>query len=335
MIIIYLAAFYLITNLAGILIEKIRIPRIYAALFLGVLLSSTTWVLNIVSLDAFKLLSQVGMFSLLFLLGSGLDVKKLRQQSRLIVRTTTYVILSEFSVGILILHFIFGVSWVLAGIIAISFATVGEIALLPLLKEFKIINTDLGQTILGVAILDDITEILAFILMLAFVSGLHYTELFNEALPLTAIALGVVFKNLSRASQKFDKSVDFLALYVFGPIFFFTAGTEADLKILLDNFLLILIFTLIIKATKILSSYAASHKQLGTKKSIVLGVSLGIKFSTSIVLLIILLQKNLITQELFSILIGIKVVFKFILPIILSFLLNRWSLELVRTDKQK
>jgi len=335
MLIVYIAAFYLVANLFGILIEKIKIPRIYAALFLGVGLSSTTLVNNVVATDPIKYLSLAGMVSLLFLLGYGLDIKQLKEQSRLIVKVTIYVISTECIAGTLILHFVFHVEWLLAGVIAISFATVGEVALLPLLKEFKLLKTKLGQTILGVAILDDIVEILAFILLISFFGSLKASELLNESLPLIAIVSGVALKNTVKLPEKFDKAINFIALFVFGPIFFFTAGTEADLSILFRDFFLIIGFTLVIKATKISSAYLASHKQLGTKKSIVLGVSLGIKFSTSIIILIILLQKGLITEELFSVLIGIKVVFKFVVPLVLTYLLTKWRLHLVDVPKVK
>jgi Kef-type K+ transport system membrane component KefB len=332
MIFAYLAGFYVVTNIAGLLIEKLRIPKIYAALFLGVFLSNVSQVAQVLETSTIGTLAQVGMFSLLFLLGYGLDLNKIKKQSRLIFKITTFVIFSEFIVGTSILYFLFNVDFVLAAVISISFATVGEIALLPLLREFKIINSNLGQTILGVAILDDVVEIAAFILMVVFINGLNYSELVMELLPLIAILSGVIFSKLIKNKEKVDKVINTLALWIFGPIFFFTAGAEANLDTLIKNLPTIILFTLAIKATKISSAYLASHKQLGKKKSIVLGVSLGIKFSTSIVILMILLQDGLITQELFSILIGIKVLFKFIVPIVLSFLLSRWQLHLISDD---
>lgn len=336
MLILYLVGFYLVINVFGALIEKIRIPKIYAALFLGVLLSEISAITSVVNTTPVKLLSQAGMFALLFLLGYGLNIKKIKRQGRLIVKVTATVILTESIVGISILHFFFNVDWALAAVISVSFATVGEIALLPLLKEFKILKTNLGQTILGIAILDDIVEIIAFILLITVLGGINPAEVIFQMMPLFSIAVGVIFSGLSKRHEeeptKLDKTIDFLAIYVLGPVFFFTAGTKASLHVLYTNFFMILVFTLAIKATKVLSTYLVSHKQLGTKKSLVLGVSLGIKFSTSIVILILLLQRGLITSELFSILLGIKIIFKFVVPILLSIMLSKWHLELVEAD---
>lgn len=330
MLLLYLLVFYLAINLAGWLIEKVKIPRIYAALFLGILLGTTSWVKQFVGFSAVTWLSQLGMITLLFLLGFGLNLKTIRRQSRLIVRITTLVISFEFVVGSLILHYYFQVAWGLSGLIALSFATVGEIALLPILKEFNLIKTHLGQTIFGVAILDDLVEMLSFVLLVIFFDGFSGGDFLIELLPVLAIGAGLAVGNSLKHSKKFGLWINRLALFVLGPFFFFTAGTEADLKLLLSKLPVILAFTLAIKATKLISAYLAAHRQLGFKKSLVLGISLGIKFSTSIIILIILLQKQLISETLFSILIGIKVTFKIIVPILLSILLPRWHLELAK-----
>lgn len=327
---IYLAIFYASINIFGFVLEKIKIPRIYAALFLGILLSVNSSIAEIISLNFSKILSRVGMFTLLFLLGYNLSLKKLEKYHKLIFKITFWVIASELTIGTLVLHFFFNVNWFLASVIAISFATVGEVALLPILKEFKLVKTKLGQIILGVAIVDDLVEILAFVLLIAYMGSFAFSEIFQELTPLVAICTGVIFAKVVKRSKKFDKVIEIASLFVFGPLFFFYAGTEANLSILVGKFMVILLFTLAIKATKITSAFLTSHKELGTKKSIIVGISLGIKFSTSIIILIILLQKRLITEELFSVLIGIKVMFKFIVPILLSYLLSKWHLEIAK-----
>lgn len=325
--------FYLAINFFGFLLEKVKIPKIYAALFLGIILGINKQVIDIVNLPVPQTLIQLGMFLLLFLLGFNLNLKELKKQRHLIVRITSLIILSEMAVGILLLHYLFAVEWILAGIISISFATVGEVALLPILKEFKLTKTKLGQTILGVSVLDDVVEIVAFILLIFFISSFKMAEIVQEFIPLIAIIAGLISRKISSRFDNLEKIVNVLALAVFGPFFFFYAGTEANLMIILNQFLLILLITLLIKITKLVSAYIASRKQLGTKKALILGLSLCIKFSTSIIILIILSEKNLITKELFSILIGIKVLFKLIVPILLSYFIGKWQLELIPTKK--
>ena len=329
-----LILFYLATNIFGYLIEKIRIPRIYAALFLGLLLSTNGTVEAITKEPLIYFLTQVGMFSLLFLLGFNLNLTQIKNQSRLIIRVTFWMIFCEVIVGTLLLHFIFSVTWFLSGFISLSFATVGEEALLPILQEFKLTATRLGQTILGVSVLDDVVEIASFVILIIYVNGTNgfsTNQLFGELLPFIAIISGVLVNKLKPKTWKLDRIITILAFAVFGPIFFFYAGVEANLGVFLDRFVLIILITLAIKVTKLCSVYFASHRELGFKKSIVMAVSLSIKFSTSIIILLILLQKNLISEELFSVLIGVKVMFKFIVPILLAFLLKKWHLDLKET----
>ena len=47
-----------------------------------------------------------------------------------------------------------------------SFATVGEALLFPILDEFKVINTKLGQSIIGIGTLDDVIEVFVLILLI-------------------------------------------------------------------------------------------------------------------------------------------------------------------------
>jgi len=326
----YLGLFYITVNILGFTIEKIKIPKIYAALFLGVFLSTNSFVLNIVKEPFIYTLAQIGMFSLLFFLGFNIDIDKILGQRHLILKVTFWMILCEVIVGTLLLHTFFDVVWPLAAFISLSFATVGEIAILPLLKEAGLLNTHFGQMVLGVGILDDVVEILSFIILMFFISHSGVVALWLELLPLVAILIGFLARRLKILNMdRFERFVGFFSLLVFGPLFFFYAGTEAQLNILLSNIGLIVFFTLIIKITKLISVYMASRKVLGPKKAIVMGVSLSVKFSTSIIIITVLLQKGLISVDLFSVLIGIKVLFKFIVPVLLSYLLKRWQLAFV------
>jgi Ca2+-transporting ATPase len=50
-------------------------------------------------------------------------------------------------------------------VVALSFATVGEAVLLPILAKYNLVKTKLGQIILGIGTLDDILEVLTLILI--------------------------------------------------------------------------------------------------------------------------------------------------------------------------
>ena len=115
------------------------------------------------------------------------------------------IILSETLLGTLVVHYVFNVSWFISVLVASSFATVGEAVLLPILDEFKLVKTKLGQTILGIGVLDDIVEIItivvASIVVGRAVGHSHFNIWINLAILISLF--GVVF-----LLMKFHKNLD-------------------------------------------------------------------------------------------------------------------------------
>lgn len=57
-----------------------------------------------------------------------------------------------------------------------------------------------------------------------------------------------------------------------------------------------------------------------------MGVALAVKFSSSIVIIKILFEQGLIGAALYSVLITSKIVFKFVIPLLLSYLVKKWNI---------
>ena len=152
---------------------------------------------------------------------------------------------------------------------------------------------------------------------------------FIESAALGAIFAGISLKNLLYENEisQFESILRIVAYGLFVPIFFLHVGVEVDIKYLFSAPLLILLVLLITNTTKILTSYFIAKQKVGTKKSILLGIGLSAKFSTSIVIITILYSKNIISLELYSILIGAMIVSQFIIPVAFSVLLKKWNLE--------
>ena len=68
-------------------------------------------------------------------------------------------------------------------------------------------------------------------------------------------------------------------------------------------------------------------KELGKHKAILLGIGLSVKFSTSIVIIKMLFENNLIPLTLYLVLVGATVLFKFVVPFLLSTLIKRWKIR--------
>jgi len=385
-LILFLAGVFLATFLIGRLLEKIRIPWIFSALLIGLALAAYNPFLEITSSSSFLFLAEMGMFFLLFIIGFELDIKKIWKSSKFLLRTTAVIILAETFFGTLLVHYVFGVSWLISILVASSFATVGEAVLLPILDEFKLVKTKLGQTILGIGVLDDIVEILTIIaasiivghsvghahfnivsnlLILASLFGLafilvkfrkyltsfKYKDIssffllviffiflfigigkFVESAALGALLAGIALRNaIPKNNLNFiDSEIKTIAYGFFAPIFFLWVGIETNISYLLKYPLLIILVMAMTKTTKVGSSYLMGKKVLGPKKSIILGVSLCVKFSTSIVIIKLLFEKGLIQSDLYSVLVGTTIAFKFIIPPMLSYLITKWDIGFSR-----
>lgn len=144
-------------------------------------------------------------------------------------------------------------------------------------------------------------------------------------------SLGAIFAGISLRNLVPQKKLDFIESEIktisygfFAPIFFVWIGLSLDLSVLLSNIDLILMVVAVTVIAKVLGSYISSHKELGFRKSIFMGLSLTVKLSTGIVVLSLLVNKGFITSELFSVLIGASIVFTILVPMILPLLIKNW-----------
>jgi Ca2+-transporting ATPase len=379
-IFLFLSLVFILTFLIGRLIEKIRVPWIFASLILGFLLAIYNPFLEITSSPTFTFLAQLGMYFLLFIIGFEIDLRKFEKTSKFILKGTFFIIFFEAFFGSLLVYFIFHYDWFISFLVALSFATVGEAVLIPILDEFKLINTKLGQSIIGIGLLDDIIEIIILILVIALISSSKVTHLnpsfilislallfiltiffrkfgeegikfkfrsietsflflifvlflflgigfYAESAPLAALLAGIGFKTFipSKRLELIESEIRTMCYGFFAPLFFLWVGLATDINYLLISPFLIFLVILVSNGAKILGSYIIGKNELGLKRSILLGMGLSVRFSTSIIIVKILLDTNTINLGLYSVIVASSVIFTFVIPILFSNLLARWK----------
>ncbi len=381
-IFLFLGVTFLLIFIIGKLLEKIRIPWIFSALIIGAVMAIYNPFETIVKSQTFDFLAQLGMYFLLFIIGFQINLKKLKKCRGFVVRSTFFIIFLEAILGTILVHYIFGIYWFISFLVALSFATVGEAILIPILDEFKIINTKLGQSILGIGILDDIIEVLLLIIIGVFIGtqvhsiisiivtlvsifvlflltfGLKklrpvgeefkFTRIevlflliifilfifigigdFAHIAPVAALLAGVGLTTFIPKSRikKIKTSTKTICYGFFAPIFFLWIGANMDFNYLITAPLVVLIIVLVSISAKILGSYIIGKKELGTKKAILLGTGISIRFSTSIIIVKILFDSGLIQLELYSVIIASSIILTFLIPILFSKLLVRWKIS--------
>jgi len=130
-----------------------------------------------------------------------------------------------------------------------------------------------------------------------------------------------------------ETEIKLLAYGFFGPIFFLWVGIDTNLRYLFSNPIWVLLVIGVSYAAKILASYLVAKKELGVHSSILMGVALGVRFSTSIVIIKILFDMQIIDNRLYSVLIGTAVAFKFIIPFLMSQLIQRWHIGQLKEER--
>ncbi len=375
----------------GFLLQKyLRMPWMFASLFFGLILSTLGLFTSTIESDLFKLLETFGMYFLLFIIGFSLDFRIMTRLRNYVVLGTIIVIACEGFFGSLLLYFVFPAevshSYLVALVTAVSFATVGEAVLLPILNEFGVIKTTFGQLTLGIGTLDDIVEVLMLVVvaMLPAFLPLAQTQSFPDpssillglgCLLLLTFAMiklggkvkklleknhpppyvpslltlliffsfvafgGYVFESLATVGAIFggivlrgllpkerlrenEKNIEFLGYIFLSPLFFLSIGASVSIPSLLIYPSMIALIWAVAKGSKLSSCLLLFRKLLGNKYSLLLGLGLSVRFSTSLIVQLMLLNSGLISLVLYSTLIATAMLMK---PVIIGF--YSWGLS--------
>ena len=381
-IFLFLSIIFLLTFLLGRILEKAHIPWIFASLLLGLVLAIYNPFLRITSSPTFTFLAQIGMYFLLFIIGFEVNLKEMKKSSKFILKGAFFIIFTEAIFGALLIYFVFGYNLVLSFIIALSFATVGEAILIPILDEFKLVNSKLGQVIIGIGTLDNIIEVITLILVIILISSQVHTNIniglillslsilfiltigltklkeegikfkfhsietsflftifilflflgigeYAEATALASLLAGIALKTFipRKRLELIENEIKTICYGFFAPIFFLWVGATMNINYLISYPLLVILVVIITGGAKFLGSYIISYKEFSAKNSFLLGLGLSVRFSTSIVIIKILLDSKLIDTNLYSVIVASTIVFTFIIPILFSNLLAKWKIK--------
>jgi Kef-type K+ transport system membrane component KefB len=206
----------------GYLMEKyLKMPWMFSALFLGIAFSSLGIFQSTLQDDTFKVLSTFGMLFLLFMIGFNLEIGQMKRYGKQILKGAITIVGLEACVVGTLLFFLFptqiGGSPLVAIVVALSFATVGEAVLLPILAKFNLLKTKFGQLTLGIGTLDDVLEVLTLILipfLPIFLPTLHiqgFPDPLFVVLDLVGIFIltGVLVKIASKVKNVLSNNVKF------------------------------------------------------------------------------------------------------------------------------
>lgn len=97
------------------------------------------------------------MLFLLFFIGLQIDLAEMRALSRDIVRATVFNTAFPFLLGMGVM-LLLGYGWLVAFVIGLTRMPTAEAVIVPILDEFRMVRTRMGEFIIGVGVLDDVIE---------------------------------------------------------------------------------------------------------------------------------------------------------------------------------
>lgn len=161
-----------------ILLHKLKlraIPVVVAEILAGLLIGKSGF--NLISGDAWlELLSLFGLIYLMFLSGLEIDFSQFRKKKSKKQHVNPFAIASLVFVGILAVSFLLAYAFTLFGfvkdpyLLTIIIATISLGVVVPVLKEMKIIDTPLGQTILLVTVISDFVTMILLAVYISMLS---------------------------------------------------------------------------------------------------------------------------------------------------------------------
>ncbi|MDY6837731.1 MAG: cation:proton antiporter [Thermodesulfobacteriota bacterium] len=156
-----LAFFFASTYLLAGVLERRRIPGILAALFVAMAVRYVPLGERLLSPalhGPLSFLADLGVLFLLFFIGLQIDLKEMRDQSGDIIWLTVLNTTVPFLMGMAVM-LLLGYGWLLAFIIGLTRMPTAEAVIVPILDEFELIRTRVGEFIIGAGVLDDVIEV--------------------------------------------------------------------------------------------------------------------------------------------------------------------------------
>lgn len=170
--------------------------------------------------------------------------------------------------------------------------------------------------------------VLTLVVVLSFAWGAFSQALHLEPV-IGAFAIGILFGRLPRMPADTVRKLESLALAVFAPVFFATAGLKVDVRAIFEPRLLAITLAVIAVATvgKVVGAYLGARYLSGQDhwSSLAFGSGLNARGALEIIIATIGLSLGILSVPMFSIIVVMAVVTSLMAPVALRFCLRRMA----------
>jgi len=220
--IILSVAFALIfARLFGYLLDRLKQPPVIGEIFAGLLLggfgigylagksfSVFSVVIEIPQLsftsEAFTFLAELGILFLMFLSGLEINFSDLKKVKNPSIFVAVGGVIAPLLLGILVSLF-FGYSWHIGLVIGLILAATSVGVPVRVLMDLQKLNTEIGLTILGAAVIDDVIAIILFVSVLGVATPMDISVLGLKVLIFFVLFLFVGLKIIDKVFNLGEK----------------------------------------------------------------------------------------------------------------------------------
>lgn len=169
-------------------------------------------------------------------------------------------------------------------------------------------------------------RLLTLVVVLAFIWG-SITQLLHLEAVLGAFVMGILFSQVKRLPHEVHNKLESVALAIFAPIFFATAGLKVSIQELMrpDLIVITLLVILIASLGKVIGTYAGARLvgRKGHWYALSFGAALNARGAMEIIIATIGLSLGILTQEMFSIIVVMAIVTSLVTPSVLQWVLKK------------
>ncbi|MEM0466821.1 MAG: cation:proton antiporter [Candidatus Thermoplasmatota archaeon] len=192
-IILLIALALIFARLLGFLFERFKQPAVIGEICAGLLLGGFglglfagktvpffLWKISFPHLqytsEAFEVLAQLGILFLMFLSGLEITFSNLKKVQKPSIYVAVGGVIAPLLFGMLVSHS-FGFSWHIGLVIGLILVATSVGIPVRVLMDLNVLNTEVGLTILGAAVIDDVLAIILFVSVLGVATPMDVTIL--------------------------------------------------------------------------------------------------------------------------------------------------------------
>jgi P-type Ca2+ transporter type 2C len=168
-----LGILFAISYLSAVALSRFRIPGIMGALIAGVVAPFLPFghsLLNDAFLRPLGYLADIGVLFLLFFVGLQINFKEILALGGEIVALTALKFCFTLT-GVMLCLLMLGYPWPLSIVVALICMPTAEAVIIPILDNFRLLRTRLGELIIGTSVMDDIVEVILVAGVSYWISG--------------------------------------------------------------------------------------------------------------------------------------------------------------------